>query len=368
MLHMLAMIGKGLGIVLLCLVLLVLLFLLAALFVPIRYRLFGEMDNGLKARARVSWLFHGVTVIVLYEEGMNLRLKIFGIPVYDKKRQEKRAAEKEKARRKKKRQGAAKREVLAERAPDRTRGREQVDEQAPIRQAAEGKSGTAGKETAEGARTGASGSETAEDARTGTSGSETAEGAKTGTSGKETAGAEPKTPVDKEGRRKKGFRSSLWKRICNFFLRLWEKIKNIRYRLQAFCDKIRGIRENIEYYRALWESAECRQAFSRCKKQLYRVYKNIRPKVIKAHIRIGFEDPSTTGQVLAVHGMLYPLLGNQVWLEPDFERQVLEGKALIKGRVTLFVLAKAALILYFDKNIRRVYQLLKKEEIKDVGQ
>lgn len=349
MLHMLAMIGKGLGIVLLCLVLLVLLFLLAALFVPIRYRLFGEMNNGLKARARVSWLFHAVTVIVLYEKGMNLRLKIFGIPVYDKKRQEKkrirkekRAAEKEKARRKKKRQGAAKREVLAERPPDRIRGREQ----ASVRQAEEAKSGTSGKEMAEGARIGASGDETA----------------------REAAGAEPKAPVDKEGRRKKGFRSSLWKRICNFFLRLWEKIKNIRYRLQAFCDKIRGIRENIEYYRALWESAECRQAFSRCKKQLYWVYKNIRPKVIKAHILIGFEDPSTTGQILAVHGMLYPFLGNQVWLEPDFERQVLEGKALIKGRVTLFVLAKAALILYFDKNIRRVYQLLKKEEIKDVGQ
>ena len=78
---------------------------------------------------------------------------------------------------------------------------------------------------------------------------------------------------------------------------------------------------------------------------------------------IGTGDPASTGQVIAIYGILYPLLGNHIDIIPDFEQQIVEGDLLIKGKITLFRLVKTAWIVYFNKDLRRLIKLLKREAV-----
>ena len=88
---------KIIGIVLLCILGLLLLLLLLILFWPFGYRLEASKKEDIRAKAKVSWLLHLIVVEVLWQSGLNLRLKLFGLPVYDHKRRKAKAAAKETA-------------------------------------------------------------------------------------------------------------------------------------------------------------------------------------------------------------------------------------------------------------------------------
>ena len=78
---------------------------------------------------------------------------------------------------------------------------------------------------------------------------------------------------------------------------------------------------------------------------------------------IGMDDPAATGKILSYYGILYPFIGGHVNIVPDFDRKRIEGSVLIKGKVRLFTFIKAALRIYFSKDIRKLLSLFKKEDI-----
>ena len=75
------------------------------------------------------------------------------------------------------------------------------------------------------------------------------------------------------------------------------------------------------------------------------------------------EDPATTGQIVAAYGILYPLVGGSVFLQPEFEEKVIEGDVYIKGKITGIIFLIAGLKIALDKNIWRLIKLLKKEGV-----
>lgn len=46
----------------------------------------------------------------------------------------------------------------------------------------------------------------------------------------------------------------------------------------------------------------------------------LKPKKLRVKLHFGFEDPYHTGQVLALCGMFYAFIGENMDLEPDFEK------------------------------------------------
>ncbi len=75
------------------------------------------------------------------------------------------------------------------------------------------------------------------------------------------------------------------------------------------------------------------------------------------------DDPAATGEILAVWGMLYPVIGGYVDVAGDFERKRLEGHLLLKGKIRFFTFLRVAVKIYFNKDIRKLYKLLKKEAV-----
>lgn len=152
-------------------------------------------------------------------------------------------------------------------------------------------------------------------------------------------------------------KATLW----DFLKRIWNALKNIKYTITKICDKIKHIIKNIRYYIKIIKSNTFHRAWTVCREQVFSLLKSILPKKLKGNFLIGTGDPASTGQVLSVYGILYPLLGNHINITPDFEQQVLEGELFIKGKITLFKAVKTAGIIYFNKDFRRLIKLFKRE-------
>lgn len=136
---------------------------------------------------------------------------------------------------------------------------------------------------------------------------------------------------------------------------------NIRYTIQSVYDKIMNIIHHIRYYYKVVRSDLFHRTWEKCSKEALKLLKSIAPRRIKGYLHIGMEDPATTGQILAYYGMLYPLIGGHIDVVPDFDRVVLEGQLKIRGHITLFCAVKTACTVYFNKDLRKLIRLLKRE-------
>lgn len=161
----------------------------------------------------------------------------------------------------------------------------------------------------------------------------------------------------------KGFIKNFILALKSFLCRLWESVKNIEYTIKTIYDKIRTIIENIRYYTDVIKSDVFQNAWAVCKKQILKILRMLKPTKCKVNLLVGTGDPAGTGQLLSVYGMFYPFIGNHVFIQSDFENQVVEGDLYIKGRIRVFVLLMAALKLYMNKDIKHLLRLLKREEM-----
>ncbi len=127
------------------------------------------------------------------------------------------------------------------------------------------------------------------------------------------------------------------------------------------CDKIKKIIAEMKYYWDVLRDQDNRKLFIRCRKRIVKVLRHVFPKTLQGELLIGTGQPDTTGYVLAVYGMLFPILGNHINITPDFENKVFQGNWSIKGRIRAAVFFKNALGLAFDRQLRVFIRQLKKE-------
>lgn len=149
---------------------------------------------------------------------------------------------------------------------------------------------------------------------------------------------------------------SLKEKILYTRQKIYDKINKIRR-------KIKDILTNIKKYVGIIESEEFKESFSLCKDSLIRLFCMIKPRKVKIRGTAGLGSPDKTGYMCAAIGTISPFFKKQIQVVPDFEKYVIEGKALIKGRIYLFVVLIIMVKLFFDKNIRKVIDMFQKEDV-----
>lgn len=78
---------KILGITLLSLAALILLLVLAALFVPVRYQVSGSFQETLQGRILLTWLLHLISLKLEYgEDGFSYRVRVLGLKLFPRKK------------------------------------------------------------------------------------------------------------------------------------------------------------------------------------------------------------------------------------------------------------------------------------------
>lgn len=326
MLHILLLILKIIGILLLGILGVIVLGIACALFVPVRYRIEAVRKEGgeeppVVLRVKITWLLHFVNLIVRFDGSLFVRARLMVFTLFRLPKREKKG----KKRKRGKMEGDRRRETAQESAAD--------DKEAPENRPAQVKESVAETKTPE-------------------------EPENRPIESTEASGEEP------------GAKPSLWDRLRavpeilrGIFLKIKSLFENIQYTIQKFCDKIKSMSDTIEYYREVIEGEVFQRSFALCKGELIRIGKRLKPQKFQARLLVGMDDPAATGQILAVCGMLYPLLGGHVDVAGDFERKRLEGRVFVKGKIRLFTFLRVAAKVYFNKDIKKLYKLLKKEAV-----
>lgn len=338
MLHILLLILKIIGIVIAVLSGIFLTVLCLVLFVPVHYQIDakrreGEGNPPVEVKAKMAWLLHFVHLKFTYPSEVYFKLRILAFPVFRLPRKEK----KPKAKQSKEKAGKKKETSAGEKAKT-TENRE--DEE---------KTKKANKTEVE--------YRTEVECKTGVESKTENEAQQKTTERPATDRTADTKPQAKTGQIKFG------RKIKKFFEKIYQLFQNIRYTILRIYDKIKNICENIEYYLNVLKSDTFLQAFSLCRHELGAVARYLKPRKLRAELTIGTSDPATTGQILAWYGILYPFLGNHVTVIGDFENQRVEGTVFVKGKIKVFTILKAGIRIYFNKDIRKLLKLFKKEEL-----
>lgn len=331
MLHILLLILKWIGIVLTVFLLLVLLLINLGLFVPVRYRADASCQNDietLEAEFELSWMWKLFFLTACWKKGkadMKIRIgwKYLFSEEKEGKSEEKIEVPEEKEendlQKEKEEQKFLKeqKESLPPEKTNRSLPENNVQEQAEKRECHQEKT--------------ESGIDKEEEEKE----SFTADRRKAG------------------GRKKK----PLWDRMKEKISEWIESCKSFWRKILAMGRNFRGKKEQIESFLT---DASHRRAFCSLKREVRRFLGHVSPKDVKIVGKIGLEDPYMTGQALAVLGMLFPFLGENTVIVPDFENKVLEGSVHIEGKIHNFRMLAILWRLIKDRDVRKIIIDIKK--------
>ncbi len=341
MLHILLLILKIIGILILCLLGALLLGIVCMLFVPVRYRIEavrkeGEGEPPVVLRVKVTWLLHFVNLLVRFDGSLFVRARIMLITLFRLPKKETRAKEGRQAEKsgKKQEKTAKNQSKMLEGelvAAEENKAQEDVTQTLPCETTP--RTDTVQEQTAEA-------TEDRPDESTEESADTTTE----------------KPSVMDKLRAVREILRGIFTKIKGLF-------ENIQYTIRKFCDKIKSASDTIDYYRGVIEGEPFQRSFALCQEELIRICRSLKPQKVQAELVVGMDDPATTGEILAIWGMLYPWIGGHVDVAGDFEQKRLEGQVLVKGRIRFFTFLRVAVRIYFNKDIRKLYKLLKKEAV-----
>ena len=326
MIHILFMILKALGILLLVLLFLVLLIVCTVLFLPFCYRaqVLKEEEGFacVKASGRVSWLFGAVALTASYEEQKpEAQILLFGASLETWKR-----------RLKKIRRGEASVPRTEENETENAPEAEKTAEQKAPDQKEKQQKVTAQKEQPEQEQ-------------------------------------EPDAPKKSILERFFGRIEYLPEKLLNLASRLLQtafRLLELPFRLlEKLEQKIqagRRLKRKWESVKKFFRSKMFREALLHAKKEVLYFLKKAAPKNVTGTVRFGFNDPALTGETLGILGMIYGKLPKDLSIQPDFEQEILQGDVRMKGSFQAVTAAGIALRLFRDQNLRKTIRHFKHKE------
>ena len=137
----------------------------------------------------------------------------------------------------------------------------------------------------------------------------------------------------------------------------WDKIK---YTFKKLYDNIKALAKKKEKLRRFLTNEIHKNAFLKAVKELKRLLRRLCPEKLEGDIEFGFEDPAYTGYLLAGISLIYPMVGEFLNIRADFENKVLKGSVLAAGKLRLLYILIPAWNLFFDRNVKITYRHIKK--------
>ena len=281
------------------LILIPIVLLLILLIFPICYQIEGDFDGkSPKAQVKVSWAVIFLRAKAFYEEELNFGIRIFGIPIYDSRKEHWSVFGEHKEKDKKKHK---KRSDSKKKQNNKKNNKKRVEKK---------KSTYPSEDVFD-----LTWDEKSEDKIS-------------------------ESKIEKTTDKEKEF---FGKRIVNFLKKCYNRCKN-------FITKIRKITNKMEMIGDLFEDEDIIEAVKRIKRYGVNGVKLLLPQKLNAKITFGFEDPYYTGKVLGWTAALIPIYGDHINITPDFEKRILKGELKIKGRIRRYKILYLLWKVYKDKD------------------
>ena len=285
------------------LILIPIVLLLILLIFPICYQIEGDFDGkSPKAQIKVSWAVIFLRAKAFYEEELNFGIRIFGIPIYDSRKEHWSVfgehKEKDKKKHKKKHK---KRPDSKKKQNNKKNNKKRVEKK---------KSTYPSEDVFD-----LTWDEKSEDKIS-------------------------ESKIEKTTDKEKEF---FGKKIVNLLKKCYNRCKN-------FITKISKITNKMEMIGDLFEDEDIIEAVKRIKRYGVNGVKLLLPQKLNAKITFGFEDPYYTGKVLGWTAALIPIYGDHIDITPDFEKRILKGELKIKGRIRRYKILYLLWKVYKDKD------------------
>ena len=281
------------------LILIPIVLLLILLIFPICYQIEGDFDGkSPKAQIKVSWAVIFLRAKAFYEEELNFGIRIFGIPIYDSRKEhwsvfgEHKEKDKKKDKKKHKKRPDSKKKQNNKKRVEKKKSTYPSEDVFDL-----------------------TWDEKSEDKIS-------------------------ESKIDKITDKEKEF---FGKRIVNFLKKCYNRCKN-------FITKISKITNKMEMIGDLFEDEDIIEAVKRIKRYGVNGVKLLLPQKLNAKITFGFEDPYYTGKVLGWTAALIPIYGDHIDITPDFEKRILKGELKIKGRIRRYKILYLLWKVYKDKD------------------
>ena len=159
----------------------------------------------------------------------------------------------------------------------------------------------------------------------------------------------------------------IWHKIVRNITALYRKITGIPGKIE---DMLRGISGRLgklsQKKKKIVDFVSDdvhKTAFLKVRDESLYLLGKMKPRKIRAKIHYGFEDPYLTGKVLAGISMIYPFLGRDVHVDPDFEKQIFEGDLKITGRIRVSYFVRLLWKLIWCREVRVTYRHVRKFEL-----
>ena len=290
MVHILLLILKAIGILILVLLGLVLAVVCLVLFVPVCYEAGGSWKDKPAGKGKISWLFGAVSLSAGYdgdESGLTAGVRLFGQKLWE--------MDKEKE------------------APETHRP---LDEETLRGTDAERKEPKDRKKPEE----------------------------------KETALWEenPQPRLEPEDKRHTEHKKK------DVFGRAKGFLEKLKFSFQSFCDKLKNMQNIAEEKKAWLEDEENQASLKLLWKQTGRFLRHVCPRGGKGSVTFGFEEPYLTGQALSAAALIYPFFEGNLEICPVFDETVFEAEGSFKGRIRAGYLLWLGLGILRDGHTRRM--------------
>lgn len=116
-------------------------------------------------------------------------------------------------------------------------------------------------------------------------------------------------------------------------------------------------KEKKYYFKALLNKPFLTKAFQFIK----RVLKHIVPQEFRVRLSYGFDNPANTGILCGFIALFSAYFsGYDIFLNPIFDQEILEGELFLKGRLFCFVITYYILQLVLSKTFRKTIKEAKK--------
>lgn len=350
---------KIIGIILLCIIATLLIIILLVLFCPWRYCVDVKKEEKLTGKAAVSWLLVLLRAEVIYQGAVNLRIRVLGIPVYDKLKREVKAAERQE-------KAAAKEQKRERKTKDKKKsdGGEQAA-QPDIAAASVEEDGLTENIPLETASTQTASTQTA-----------STQSASTQIVSSENDLHKKESTIKEPGKDAKNGKSrqkskKVWWEFPQYFFELlmgWaEKLLEMLLSLPELIEgpverlekKIASIIGKVEYYTKLFQKKGSKWVLDFLKLRIFKVLKHIRPRNARIDLYYAADDPAKVADMMAYYGMALPWLPKHTNFTAELGEPKLEGSIRIKGRICLIVLLWHGLAIWLNKKVKTFLKLFK---------
>lgn len=130
--------------------------------------------------------------------------------------------------------------------------------------------------------------------------------------------------------------------------------EKLKFSFQSFCDKLKNIQNIAEEKKAWLEDEENQASLKLLWKQTGRFLRHVCPRGGKGSVTFGFEEPYLTGQVLSAAALIYPFFEGNLEICPVFDETVFEAEGSFKGRIRAGYLLWLGLGILRDGHTRRM--------------